>query len=350
MNEQINVRSVDTLERLHAELKRFAHDAPLPLQAAAGEIHRTLEWLGERRGYWQARVQFFTLEVERARRAYEACLQSGARDARTGQYSQPDCSPQYEAMEKAQALLREATTELAKVTAALRTVQQAVEAYERQARRLSGMLGADVPRGIAMLGRSIERLRTFIALSVQHNWSVAHGSTVMRSDAAPGGNVSDAAQTGPPRIEAIASPTVQAEPWAEYTFHDAGSRTLLVLGHVVGDKCYIRAHDLGIKDDVPRDRPSVGTGGYANVVLERNERGDVTGARLQDIMVTPSHRLGGIGSQLLEEAERFARDQHAPELHGEAPVESNVQEWYERRGYASRSTDGMPQIFKQLAE
>jgi len=349
VSTQIEVRSVETLEALHAELRRYVVEAQEPLQAAALEIQRTLGWLAERKGYWRARVQFYSMEMEGARRAYDACRQSDARDPRTEQYRKPDCWPQYKAREEAQALLNEATTELAKVERALREVEQAAAAYVVQARRLNSILTSDTPRGITMLGRSIDRLRSFLGATVPHRWADygdsqrASGTVLYHAlDNEPHG-------TDVPLVDAITSPAVPTLPWTEYVFHDANSRNLLLLAHVVGDECYIRVHDLDLRPVVRRDEPSVANGSYANIRLERDVNGSVTRARLQDIMVTSSHRLAGIGSQMLEEAERFARDQHAAEIYGEAPSDISTHTWYARRGYGFRSIGGKEQVFRDVA-
>jgi hypothetical protein len=68
-------------------------------------------------------------------------------------------------LRQAQARLQEAEAELANVRRWLAQVQQAVGAYDLQARRLTTQLADDLPKADALLGRKITDLQAYLAVA-----------------------------------------------------------------------------------------------------------------------------------------------------------------------------------------
>lgn len=165
MSISANVLSIQALEDLRAAIKRFSSEAQESLNAAALEIRRTQDWLTERRAYWQREVQRRQEILRRVEAALAACRASGYRDARTGAYYEPPCTAQREAVLQAQVRLRESEAELRNVQEWTRLVQQMAADYQTQARRLAGLLGTDLPKATALLGRKIAALHSYAAMS-----------------------------------------------------------------------------------------------------------------------------------------------------------------------------------------
>ena len=109
----VNVRSIDVLLDLKRALARYAQEVIPPLDALIREAERTLEWLAERRRYWQRQVE----ERRRATQATQAtlaqCEATVYRDQR-GNVSRPDCSGLRAALGQAVHHLRETEAALRK--------------------------------------------------------------------------------------------------------------------------------------------------------------------------------------------------------------------------------------------
>jgi len=163
MSQSANVRSIQALEELKGALNRFGGEAQESLSAAEVEIRRTFDWLRERQNHWHNEVCHWREEVTRAEAALATCRTSGYTD-RNGHHHAPNCSAHEQALHQAQAHLREAQAELHNVQEWTQRVQQANADYQRQAQRLATMLGSDLPRGTALLGRKIATLRSYVTL------------------------------------------------------------------------------------------------------------------------------------------------------------------------------------------
>lgn len=165
MSASANVRSIQALSDLRGAWGRFASEAYESLKAAEMEIRRTFEWLAERERYWQRQVSRCQEAVARAQSALARCQNSGSYDHRTGRSYVPDCRQYEQALYQAQRYLRQAQSELRTVQQAIKAVRQAAANYQRQAQRLATILGSDVPKAAALLGRSIAILQSYVAMS-----------------------------------------------------------------------------------------------------------------------------------------------------------------------------------------
>lgn len=147
MGDAANIRAIQALTELRNALGRFAGNAQEALRAAELEIRRTQEWLREREAHWQR-------EVEKARRAYEACLRWRDEEGRG-----PSCAAE-------EAALRWAEAELRKVQYWRARVERAVAEYRRCANRLKQLTTTYTEQAQALLERKREELEAYVAVPV----------------------------------------------------------------------------------------------------------------------------------------------------------------------------------------
>jgi hypothetical protein len=150
---QLDLHDTQILADLQAALGRFTAGAQESLRLAEAEIGRTREWLHERVGHWQREVERAQREVARAEAALRRCLASGYRDER-GYYHQPDCSCEARAVERAYAFSQECENNLHTAQLWHSRVEQAVNEYQRAARRLADVADAHTGRARAFIGRA----------------------------------------------------------------------------------------------------------------------------------------------------------------------------------------------------
>jgi hypothetical protein len=157
MSQSARVNSLDALKALHAALARFGPEAQEALGAAEIEIRRVFDRLHDQLKHWQRQVEKRQEDVNRARSdlAHQRALRQGER---TGYVEQEI------ALRKAQALLREAEEKVVVTRRWLLHLPQAIHEYEGPARRLAGMLDADLKQGLAILESKIAALVAYTAL------------------------------------------------------------------------------------------------------------------------------------------------------------------------------------------
>jgi chromosome segregation ATPase len=159
MSHAAQVSSLDALKALHAALARFGPEAQEALGAAEIEIRRVFDHLHDQLKHWQRQVEKRQEDVNRARSdlAHQRTLRQGER---TGSVEQEI------ALRKAQALLREAEEKVVLVRRWLLQLPQAIHEYEGPARRLAGLLDADLKGGLAILANKITTLEAYAALEM----------------------------------------------------------------------------------------------------------------------------------------------------------------------------------------
>jgi chromosome segregation ATPase len=158
MSESARVNSLDALKALHAALARYGPEALEALGAAEMEIRRSFDYLHDQLKHWQRQVDRRHEDVNRAR----ADL-THARAVRQGERS--GYVEQEMALRKAQNRLREAEEKVAVVKRWLVHLPQAVNEYEGPARRLGGLLDADMKQGLVVLENKIAILEAYMAVS-----------------------------------------------------------------------------------------------------------------------------------------------------------------------------------------
>ncbi len=149
-------------------------------------------------------------------------------------------------------------------------------------------------------------------------------------------NVQDAPGTQADGNESLSPRGIAAMQGSDATsYQDAQERDLTMRTYQSGDQYFVRVFD-GARTPQTPDRPAFGDAGRANLLLERNDNGEVSRARLQDIETMPGYQNSGTGSRMLQECESIAQRNHASEIYGVAPDDSPTRDWYARRGYQYR--------------
>ena len=159
MSQSARVHSLDALKALAAALARYGPEAREALGAAEMEIRRVVESLHDQLKHWQRQVEKRQEDVNRARSdlAHARALRQGER---TGYVEQEI------ALNKARNRLREAEDKIVVVKHWLLHLPQAIHEYEGPARRLAGMLDADLKQGVAILQDKIALLEAYAAVPV----------------------------------------------------------------------------------------------------------------------------------------------------------------------------------------
>jgi hypothetical protein len=159
MAEQARVQSIEALKALHGALARFGPEAQEALGAAELEIRRVFETLHDLLKYWQRQVEKRHEDVGRARSAL-----AHARDLNRGERG--GFVDHEIALRKAQARLRTAEEKVVTCKRWLLHLPQAINEYEGPARRLAGLLDADLKKGLAVLKNKIDVLVAYTTLKV----------------------------------------------------------------------------------------------------------------------------------------------------------------------------------------
>ena len=165
MSAAANVRSIQAIDEFKAALARFCDEAQVSVTAAEREIHRIVDWLTEREGYWHAEVRRRHRLLAQAKATLTRCKSAGHHDPETGRHYEPPCTTEQEAMLRAQVLLRDAEAEQQNVQQWKWLIQQRISEYECHARQLRKLLDDDLPKAKAFLGRKVAVLQSYATMS-----------------------------------------------------------------------------------------------------------------------------------------------------------------------------------------
>jgi chromosome segregation ATPase len=170
MSQSARVSSLDALKALHAALARYGPEAQEALGAAEMEIRRVFDFLHDQLKHWQRQVEKRREDVNRARAdlVHARAIRQGERSG----YVEQEI-----ALRKAQNRLREAEEKVVVVKRWLLHLPQAINEYEGPARRLAGLLDADLKQGLAILENKIDILEAYIAVSAAEPPPAAPGGT-----------------------------------------------------------------------------------------------------------------------------------------------------------------------------
>ncbi len=191
MIQAADVRSIEEVRDLYAQMCKFRKDAEDGLAAVEMIIRRASDYLVDKQQFWQRAIrtgedELFVAKQELKQRQYPGF------DGRI-----PDCTVQEENLKRAQGRLRYAHEKLDLVRRWMSKLPKSVsESYESPARHLAATLEGQLPRGLATLERRIEALEAYIALTT------------------PTGQVSPAessSQAGAPDAQAAEQAAVEAE-------------------------------------------------------------------------------------------------------------------------------------------
>jgi chromosome segregation ATPase len=157
MSQSARVNSLDALKALAAALARYGPEAQEALGAAEMEIRRVVDSLQDQLKHWQRQVEKRQEDVNRARSdlAHARALRQGERSG----YAEQEI-----ALNKARIRLREAEDKVGVVKRWLVHLPQAIHEYQGPARRLAGMLDADLKQGLAILKDKIALLEAYASV------------------------------------------------------------------------------------------------------------------------------------------------------------------------------------------
>jgi hypothetical protein len=157
MSQAAGVHSIEALRALHAALVRFGPEAQEALGAAVLEIRRVEDHLHDQLKHWQRQVEKRHEDLNRARAdlAHQASLHRGEKHGVTELEL---------AVRKARERLRQAEEKVVTVRRWLLALPKAISDYQGPARRLAGMLDADLKHGLVILENKIAALEAYAAL------------------------------------------------------------------------------------------------------------------------------------------------------------------------------------------
>ncbi len=146
----LDLGRIQTLTDLQSALARFAGGTQEGLRAAEAEISRTMDWLRERVNHWQRETERGRREVARAEAALRRCEAGGYVDG-DGRYYPPDCRAEARGLADAVVYLKKCEENLQTAKAWRSRVEQAVNEYQREARRLAEIAGGHTEKARAHL-------------------------------------------------------------------------------------------------------------------------------------------------------------------------------------------------------
>ncbi len=189
MSNQADVKSIDAIRDFRVAMALFAEDALGALGTVGTEAKRTIQWVQhDRRAYW----------TEQLKRRQEAVALAKAEVFRRKLAKTADSSPamteQKENLRVAEARLQDAERRIVLVKKWETALQQAVFEYHGTTRRISSLVGGDVPRAIALLERMLTALESYLSASTP-----------------AGGPAFDAATFSPAAVGTVIEPVLTAD-------------------------------------------------------------------------------------------------------------------------------------------
>jgi hypothetical protein len=200
MIQAADVRSIEEVRDLHAQMCKFRKDAEDGLAAVELTVRRATDYLAEKQQFWQRAIRTREDDVFQAKQELKQRQYPGF-DGRI-----PDCTVQEEKLERAQSRLRQAHEKLDLVRRWMTKLPKSVsETWESPSRHLAATLEGQLPRALAILERRIQALEAYLALSAPVGQPPAAGTS---SAAAPAADA--AAPAEPTPVEAETPAPVEA--------------------------------------------------------------------------------------------------------------------------------------------
>jgi hypothetical protein len=155
MSRGAYVASIAALTEFRADLAGFVAEAREALSANEMELQRAFTWLETQTDFWKRQIRVRQEEVVTAKNNLAARKMLKLFDR------PPDCTEQEKALRLAQRRLAEAEQKLANCKRWTTELPRHADEYQAKARRMSGILEADLPRAGSMLERKIESLEAY---------------------------------------------------------------------------------------------------------------------------------------------------------------------------------------------
>jgi hypothetical protein len=156
-----HVKSIEALEGFRASLGIFGEDVEQALEAAQVVIARFMNWLEhDQLAYWRHQIRVRDNRLAEAKAELHRCLSATIDPRRT-----PSCYQEKKCLEAAKRHLDEAEIKLAAVRRWIPIIRKAIFEYRLKVEPLESAVASDVPRGMAFLKSSVERLEAYLNIA-----------------------------------------------------------------------------------------------------------------------------------------------------------------------------------------
>ena len=161
MGRPARVKSIDALQTMSAALECFRADSSTALDDLDMEIRRALQWISQDcRQYWNQ-------EIRRARDAMNEAqiqLHNALTFRRIDKEQRASCVEEKKAVERAKRRLQLAESKLEAIPHWIVTIERVIDEYRASRTQFVNWLESDFPKAIAVLGRMIAALETYVRL------------------------------------------------------------------------------------------------------------------------------------------------------------------------------------------
>ncbi len=198
MPNPARVKSIDSLQSMTAALECFHADVAGALDELDMEIRRALQWIGEEcRQYWKLEVRRSTERVVEAKLALEH-----AQMFRGGDGQQASCIEEKKILEREKRRLQLAETKVDAVKHWAIALERTVNEYRAIRAQFANWLEADFPKAVAVMGRMIAALETYVRLGIADpHVPIALATLTSATNAEKAAENKAAGETGDPNDE-----------------------------------------------------------------------------------------------------------------------------------------------------
>jgi len=160
MSNSANVNSVDAIRLFAAAVAKFQEEARLCLTMMDAQLRQILFWLErDRPGFWKHEIENCMREVAEARVRLHQCRMRKMGDFR------PSCIEEVKDLEKSQNDVEFAQKQIPNVKRWFGEATHEAEEYRGRAAQLTQAVERDLPRLMALLAFTIDRLEAYAAVS-----------------------------------------------------------------------------------------------------------------------------------------------------------------------------------------
>ena len=160
MSNSANVNSIDAIRLFAAAVAKFQEEARLCLTMMDAQLRQILFWLErDRPGFWKHEIENCMREVADARVRLHQCRMRKLGDFR------PSCIEEVKAVEKSQNDVEFAQKQIPNVKRWFGEATHEAEEYRGRASQLTQAVERDLPRLMALLAFTIDRLEAYAAVS-----------------------------------------------------------------------------------------------------------------------------------------------------------------------------------------
>ena len=160
MSGSANVNSVDAIRAFAAAVVKFREEARLCLTMMDAQLRQILFWLErDRPGFWKREIENCMREVAEARVRLHQCRMRKLGDFR------PSCIEEVKALEKSRNDVEFAQKQVPRIKRWFGEATHEAEEYRGRAAQLTQAVERDLPRLLALLAFTVDRLEAYAAIS-----------------------------------------------------------------------------------------------------------------------------------------------------------------------------------------